>query len=151
MIVCLLSWKNWFNTYRESRILSNKLWEMHRLRYSTRDHWKQESLKWIFNSGLFWAVRAAEKKIQTAISMLLLRAFQAAQLSPSCVFFSFHNIMVWMFYHCMSRENTRMLLQKGFYKILGPKHVFEGNPTKPYPIEFYLSSKQFKWKKTFRS
>ena len=30
--------------------------------------------KWIFNSGLFWAVGAAErKKIQTAISMLLLR------------------------------------------------------------------------------
>ena len=47
---------------------------MCRPRYSTRDHWIQESLKWIFNSGLFWAVRAAEKKIQTAISMLLLRA-----------------------------------------------------------------------------
>ena len=31
-------------------------------RYITRDHWIQESLKWIFNSGLFWAVRAAERK-----------------------------------------------------------------------------------------
>ena len=35
---------------------------MRRPRYSTRDHWIQESLKWIFNSGMFWAVRAAEKK-----------------------------------------------------------------------------------------
>ena len=43
-------------------------------RYSTTDHWIQESIKQIFNSGLFWAVGAAEKKIQTAISMLLLRA-----------------------------------------------------------------------------
>ena len=40
-------------------------------KYSTRDHWLQESTKRIFNSGLFWAVRAAEK---TAISMLLLRS-----------------------------------------------------------------------------
>ena len=31
-------------------------------RYSTKDHWIQESIKRIFNSGLFWAVRAAEKK-----------------------------------------------------------------------------------------
>jgi hypothetical protein len=31
-------------------------------RYSTRDHWIQESIKRIFNSGLFWAVGAAEKK-----------------------------------------------------------------------------------------
>ena len=44
-------------------------------RYSTRDHWIQESIKRIFNSGLFWAVRAAEKKNkQPAISMLLLRS-----------------------------------------------------------------------------
>ena len=42
-------------------------------KYSTTDHWIQESIKRIFNSGLFWAVRAGEKKIQTAISMLLLR------------------------------------------------------------------------------
>ena len=28
-------------------------------RYSTTDHWIQESIKQIFNSGLFWAVRAA--------------------------------------------------------------------------------------------
>ena len=28
----------------------------------TTDHWIQKSIKWIFNSGLFWAVRAAEKK-----------------------------------------------------------------------------------------
>ena len=26
------------------------------------DHWIQKSIKWIFNSGLFWAVRAVEKK-----------------------------------------------------------------------------------------
>ena len=31
-------------------------------RYSTRDHWIQESIKGIFNSGLFWAVESAEKK-----------------------------------------------------------------------------------------
>ena len=31
-------------------------------RYSTRDLWIQESRKGIFNSGLFWAVEAAEKK-----------------------------------------------------------------------------------------
>ena len=31
-------------------------------RYSTRDHLIQESINEIFNSGLFWAVRAAEKK-----------------------------------------------------------------------------------------
>ena len=31
-------------------------------RYSIRDHWIQESIKQIFNSGLFWAVEAAEKK-----------------------------------------------------------------------------------------
>ena len=42
-------------------------------RYSTTDHWIQESIKRIFSSGLFWAVGAAEKKRQTAISMLLLR------------------------------------------------------------------------------
>ena len=29
-------------------------------RYSTTDHWIQESIKQIFNSGLFWAVEAAE-------------------------------------------------------------------------------------------
>ena len=37
-------------------------------RYSTTDHWIQESIKRIFNSGLFWA--AAEKKQ----CMLLLRS-----------------------------------------------------------------------------
>ena len=43
-------------------------------RYSTIDHWIQKSIKQIFNSELFWAVRAAEKKkIQNTISMLLLR------------------------------------------------------------------------------
>ena len=31
-------------------------------RYSTTDHWIQESIKRIFNSGLFWTVGAAEKK-----------------------------------------------------------------------------------------
>ena len=31
-------------------------------RYSTTDHWIQESIKRILNSGLFWAVGAAEKK-----------------------------------------------------------------------------------------
>ena len=31
-------------------------------RYSTRDHWIQESIKRIFNSGLFWAVGAAERE-----------------------------------------------------------------------------------------
>ena len=31
-------------------------------RYSTRGHWIQESIKGIFNSRLFGAVRAAEKK-----------------------------------------------------------------------------------------
>jgi hypothetical protein len=31
-------------------------------RYSTTDQWIQESIEWIFNSGLFWAVGAAEKK-----------------------------------------------------------------------------------------
>ena len=31
-------------------------------RYSTTDHWIQESIKQIFNSGLFWAVEVAEKK-----------------------------------------------------------------------------------------
>ena len=36
-------------------------------RYSTRDHLIQESINEIFNSGLFWAVRAAEKKNQIAI------------------------------------------------------------------------------------
>ena len=39
-------------------------------RYSATDHWIQESIKRIFNSGLYWAVGAAEKKMQTAISML---------------------------------------------------------------------------------
>ena len=43
-------------------------------RFSIRDHWIQESIKQIFKSGLFWAVGAAKKKIQTAISMLLLRS-----------------------------------------------------------------------------
>jgi hypothetical protein len=32
-------------------------------RYGTTDHWIQESIKRLFNSGLFWPVRAAEKKI----------------------------------------------------------------------------------------
>ena len=36
--------------------------DMYVPRYSTRDHWTQESIKRIFNSELFWAVRAAEKK-----------------------------------------------------------------------------------------
>ena len=31
-------------------------------KYSTTDHWIQESMKGIFNSGLFWAVEAAERK-----------------------------------------------------------------------------------------
>ena len=31
-------------------------------RYSTKDHWIKESIKQIFNFGLFWAVRAEEKK-----------------------------------------------------------------------------------------
>ena len=31
-------------------------------RYSIRDHWIQESIKQIFNYGLFWAVGAAERK-----------------------------------------------------------------------------------------
>ena len=31
-------------------------------RYSNTDYWTQESIKRIFNSGLFWAVGAAEKK-----------------------------------------------------------------------------------------
>ena len=31
-------------------------------RYSTRDHWTQESIKQIFNSGLFWAFGAAERE-----------------------------------------------------------------------------------------
>ena len=31
-------------------------------RYSITDHWIQESKKWIFDSGLFWAVGAAEKQ-----------------------------------------------------------------------------------------
>ena len=31
-------------------------------RYSTTDHWIQESIKQIINSGLFWAVGAGEKK-----------------------------------------------------------------------------------------
>ena len=31
-------------------------------RYSTTDHWIQESIKRIFNFGLFWAVGTAEKK-----------------------------------------------------------------------------------------
>ena len=31
-------------------------------RYSTTDHWIQEYIKRIFNSGLFWAVGAAERK-----------------------------------------------------------------------------------------
>ena len=41
-------------------------------RYSTEDPWIQKSLKriYVFNSGLFWAVRAAEK---TAVSMLLFK------------------------------------------------------------------------------
>ena len=45
-------------------------------RYSTRDHCIQESLKWIFNSGMFWAVGAAEreKKSKLPLSMLLLRS-----------------------------------------------------------------------------
>ena len=43
-------------------------------RYNTRDYWMQESIKQILNSALFWAVRAEWKKIQTAISMLLLRS-----------------------------------------------------------------------------
>jgi hypothetical protein len=35
----------------------------------------QDYIKQILNSGLFWAVRAAEKKnVQTAVSMLLLRS-----------------------------------------------------------------------------
>ena len=37
----------------------------------TTDHWMQESLKWIFNSGLFWEFGL--QKIQAALSMLLLR------------------------------------------------------------------------------
>ena len=42
---------------------------------STTDHWIQESVIRIFNSGLFCAVGAAEKqKMQTAISMLIFRA-----------------------------------------------------------------------------
>ena len=31
-------------------------------RYNTRDHWIQESVKRIFNSGLFWAVGATERE-----------------------------------------------------------------------------------------
>ena len=31
-------------------------------RYSIRDHWIQESIKQIFNLGVFWAVGAAKKK-----------------------------------------------------------------------------------------
>ena len=34
----------------------------------------QESIKRVFNSGLFWAVGVAGNKMQTAISMLLLRS-----------------------------------------------------------------------------
>ena len=30
-------------------------------KYSTTDHWIQESIKGIFNFGLFWAVGTAEK------------------------------------------------------------------------------------------
>ena len=30
--------------------------------YITTDHWIQESLEQIFNSGLFWTVGAAKKK-----------------------------------------------------------------------------------------
>ena len=44
-------------------------------RYSTTDHWIQESIKQVVSFGLFWAVRAAEKKMETAICMLLLRSF----------------------------------------------------------------------------
>ena len=53
-----------------------KWWQLlsYMTRNSTTDHWTQESIKRIFNSGLFWAVGAAEKKIPTAISMLLLRS-----------------------------------------------------------------------------
>ena len=35
---------------------------LHTPKYSTTDHWIQESIKQIINSGLFWAVGAAEKK-----------------------------------------------------------------------------------------
>ena len=31
-------------------------------RYSASDHWIQASIKQIFNSGLFWAIGAAERK-----------------------------------------------------------------------------------------
>ena len=34
----------------------------HYPRYSSTDHWMQESIKRIFSSGMFWAVGAAEKK-----------------------------------------------------------------------------------------
>ena len=41
----------------------------------TTDHRIQESIKRIFNSGLFWAVGAADKKNPNChISMILLRA-----------------------------------------------------------------------------
>ena len=46
-------------------------------RYSTTDHWIQESIKRISNSGLFWAVGAAEKKNSKLpfTNMQLLRSF----------------------------------------------------------------------------
>ena len=60
------------------------LYFMSNPRYSTTDHWIQESIKRIFNSGLFWPVGAAEtKKMQTAIS-----TFEASFLCFQVLFFS---------------------------------------------------------------
>ena len=42
-------------------ILCKKLTALWEPRYSTTDDWIQESIKQIFNSGLFWAVRTADQ------------------------------------------------------------------------------------------
>ena len=63
--------------------------------YSTTDHSIQESIKRIINSGLFWEVKAAQKKkIQTAISMQLLWSVFYVFIKKPFLFF-FKRCSVW--------------------------------------------------------
>ena len=66
-------------------------------RYSTTDHWIQESIKWIINSGLFLGSQGCreKKKNQSAISMQLLRSvFFMFSLTKNLFSFLKKNIVV---------------------------------------------------------
>ena len=65
-------------------------------RYSTRDHWIQESIKGIFDSGLSWAIEAAEKKFQTAIKYATV-SFHSQKYIFSAVTKKLHSIKVRFF------------------------------------------------------